>query len=297
MSTGPEALKTFKPTAGKKFFIGFDSDGCVFDTMEVKHKECFIPAFIWKWDLQSVSKYARECHEFVNLYSKYRGVNRFPALVRQMELLAERPQAKARGFKLPNLEPIKNWMASEKALGNATLKKAVASSGDPILKRTLEWSEEINKRIEECVYGVPPFPGVRELLKKAQPDCDMIVVSQTPFAALDREWKEHGIDGYVQMICGQEMGSKDEHLCGTCLGRYETVNTLMIGDAFGDYKAAKASKSLFYPVLPGKEDESWARLLSEAYPKFLAGTFAGAYQESLIKEMDAMLPEKAPWQS
>ena len=24
-----------------EFFIGFDSDGCVFDSMEVKHKECF----------------------------------------------------------------------------------------------------------------------------------------------------------------------------------------------------------------------------------------------------------------
>ena len=27
-------------------FIGVDSDGCVFDTMEVKHKECFIPNII-----------------------------------------------------------------------------------------------------------------------------------------------------------------------------------------------------------------------------------------------------------
>ena len=23
--------------------VGIDSDGCAFDTMEVKHKECFIP--------------------------------------------------------------------------------------------------------------------------------------------------------------------------------------------------------------------------------------------------------------
>ena len=30
--------------------------------------------------------------------------------------LIERPQAKARGFNLPNVEPIKNWMASEKRL-------------------------------------------------------------------------------------------------------------------------------------------------------------------------------------
>jgi len=28
------------------FFIGIDSDGCAFDTMELKHKECFTPNII-----------------------------------------------------------------------------------------------------------------------------------------------------------------------------------------------------------------------------------------------------------
>ena len=27
----------------KEFLVGIDSDGCAFDTMELKHKECFIP--------------------------------------------------------------------------------------------------------------------------------------------------------------------------------------------------------------------------------------------------------------
>jgi len=57
-------------------FIGIDSDGCAFDSMEIKHKECFIPNIIKHWDLQPVSKYAREAAEFVNLYSKWRGINR-----------------------------------------------------------------------------------------------------------------------------------------------------------------------------------------------------------------------------
>ena len=29
-----------------EFFVGIDSDGCAFDTMEIKHKECFIPNII-----------------------------------------------------------------------------------------------------------------------------------------------------------------------------------------------------------------------------------------------------------
>jgi hypothetical protein len=34
-----EQLIALKPE--KEFFIGIDSDGCAFDTMEIKQKECF----------------------------------------------------------------------------------------------------------------------------------------------------------------------------------------------------------------------------------------------------------------
>ncbi|MHC4194144.1 MAG: hypothetical protein ACYSP9_08240 [Planctomycetota bacterium] len=34
-------LKEFKPK--KKFFVGIDSDGCAFDTMGIKQRECFCP--------------------------------------------------------------------------------------------------------------------------------------------------------------------------------------------------------------------------------------------------------------
>ena len=83
-----DILLNMKPT--KNFLVCVDSDGCVFDNMELKHKECFCPATVNVWGLQSVSRYAREAAEFVNLYSKTRGANRFPALIRTLELLAER---------------------------------------------------------------------------------------------------------------------------------------------------------------------------------------------------------------
>src|SRR2546421_8657397 len=94
MSDPAQILRDFKPT--REFFIGIDSDGCIFDSMEIKHKECFTPMFIKHFELQAVSKYAREVWEFVNLYSKTRGANRFPALVRALNLLRERPQVAAR---------------------------------------------------------------------------------------------------------------------------------------------------------------------------------------------------------
>src|SRR5258708_37648126 len=84
-------------TRAHDFLIGIDSDGCAFDTMEIKHKECFIPAFIKHMGLQSVSKYAREACEFANLYSKWRRGNRCSAYLKAHGVLAERPAVRDRG--------------------------------------------------------------------------------------------------------------------------------------------------------------------------------------------------------
>src|SRR4029450_3410136 len=91
----------FSITPTHDFLVGIDSDGCVFDSMELKHKECFIPAFINHYELQGVSKYAREAAEFVNLYSKSRGANRFPALLEQLDWLSRRPEVRARRIYVP----------------------------------------------------------------------------------------------------------------------------------------------------------------------------------------------------
>ena len=85
------------------FLIGIDSDGCAFDTMEIKHKECFIPQFIKYMKLQPVSKYAREACEFTNLYSKWRGANRFISYTLALDLLEERPEVQARNVTIPTV--------------------------------------------------------------------------------------------------------------------------------------------------------------------------------------------------
>ena len=145
------------------FLIGIDSDGCVFDSMELKHKECFIPCFINYYELQGVSKYAREAAEFVNLYSKSRGANRFPALVEQLDWLSRRPEVKARGIPVVRSEALTKWVQTESKLGNPTLEKAVAETGNADLKQALAWSVAVNKAIADMVRGVPPFPFVRRV--------------------------------------------------------------------------------------------------------------------------------------
>ena len=289
-----EVLKNMKPE--KDFFIGIDSDGCVFDTMEIKQKECFIPNIIKYWDLQPVSKYAREVQEFVNLYSKWRGINRFPALVMLFDLLKDRPEVKKREVKIPEAKSLKEWINTETKLSNSILKSAVEKTNDAVLKQALEWSEAVNRAVADIVKDIPPFPFVRESLRKVQNKADVIVVSATPNEALQREWEEHGISQYVRAICGQEVGSKKEHIALAADKKYKKENILMVGDAPGDMKAAKENEALFYPINPGKEDESWERFYNEALDKFFDGEYAGSYESKLVKEFEKYLPSIPPWQ-
>jgi phosphoglycolate phosphatase-like HAD superfamily hydrolase len=288
-----KVLENLKPT--KDFFIGIDSDGCVFDTMEIKQKESFCPMFIKYFKMQKISKYARETWEFVNLYSKTRGVNRFKALLKAVELLQKRPEVKARNMKFDDFNPVIEWVKNESKLGNPALEKFAAQVNIPIINTTLAWSKEVNKLISEIVFDIPPFPFVKESLDKMKEKADLLVVSQTPVDALTREWEEHNIDKYVRAIAGQEYGTKTEHLKYAAKGKYPNEKILMIGDAPGDYSAAKSNEVLFYPVNPGQEDASWERFYKEALDKFFAGTYAGEYEAKLVKEFDDHLPENPPW--
>jgi phosphoglycolate phosphatase-like HAD superfamily hydrolase len=287
-----QILKDLK--LAKEFFIGIDSDGCVFDTMEIKHKECFTPMFIKHFRLQTASKYAREVWDFVNLYSKTRGVNRFPAVVRALKLLRERKEVIARKVAVPDTKALEEWIARETKLGNATLKKEV-DGGNRALAPVLAWSLAVNEAIEDIVSGVPPFPFFNESLQKMVQKADAVVVSQTPTEALVREWNEHGIDRFVRAIAGQELGTKTEHIQLAAGGKYPAAKMLMIGDAPGDFNAARTNRALFYPIVPGHEEASWERFFKEGLDRFFAGTYAGAYEAGLIREFDASLPENPPW--
>ncbi len=194
-----------------EFFVGIDSDGCAFDTMEVKHKECFIPNIIKYYNLAAVSKYAREAAEFINLYSQWRGFNRFPALIMSFDLLIERPEVLRRHHPIPALTGLRRWVERETKLSNPTLEAEVEATGNADLVQALEWSEAVNRAIGEVVHHVPPFSFVRESLESMQGRADVMVVSTTPGEALDREWQEHGLKPFVGLIAGQELGSKREH--------------------------------------------------------------------------------------
>lgn len=291
-----DILLNMNPT--KEFLVCVDSDGCVFDNMDLKHKECFCPATVNIWGLQSVSRYARESAEFVNLYSKTRGVNRFPALIRTLELLGARKEAQERGYVCPDLTPLKKWVAETVSLSAKGIQRYAEDHGgtmDPILATAARWSAEVDENIERIVHDVAPLPGVKETLAKIAEFADIVIVSATPHEAIVREWGAQGLLDHITVVAGQELGTKQECIRKAMEGKYSADKVLMVGDAPGDHDAAVANGVLYYPIIPGQEIESWSLLRTEAVDKFRCNEYEGAYMMNLINNFDRVLKEKPEW--
>ena len=290
------ALRDLKPE--HDFFVGVDSDGCAFNSMEVKHSDCFCVALIRYYGLSAISRQVHTAWDFVNLYSQTRGCNRFKAILLVCDFLREMPRVKKSGVKVPEMPYLREWVKNETVLGNPRLKELIETSSGARkeeLAKLMEWSKGVNRYVEEIVHDLPPFPNVEESLVRLGARADLMVVSATPQEALRREWAEHRIDKYVALIAGQEMGSKTEHLTLAAKGKYPADQVLMVGDAPGDLKAARDVGALFFPINPGAEEESWERFVGEGIERFFGKSYAGDYEKKLIEEFMRLLPTDPPW--
>ena len=131
-------LKEMKPT--KDFFVGIDSDGCAFDTMGIKQRECFCPWLIGYFGLQPVALAARQCKEFADLFSKTRGANRHKTTKRILtELLPSHPMVKARDFNVPQFPHYFAWIDNpDSLLSNEGLERAIGAARTAEAKAELE---------------------------------------------------------------------------------------------------------------------------------------------------------------
>lgn len=275
------------------YLIGIDSDGCVFDSMEVKQVMHFHPLILRHWGLEKVEHRVRQIAEYVNLHSPWRGSNRFVALLKTFELLDASPSLHRADVDLPAYSSLKAWVESGDSLSNDSLEKPASS--DPELQKVLEWSLAINRDISARMMPVPPFAGVQEALAAMKGRADMVVVSLTPLEALEHEWSTHGLRNFMDGIAGQEWGTKQEQLqLALRQGNYDPEKVLLIGDAPGDWKAAREVGVCFSPTVPGREAECWKRLLEEDLDLFFAGDYRGEAMNQRVTEFQAALSPEPP---
>ena len=267
----------------KKFFVGIDSDGTAFDSMAVKHSGAFIPTMIKIWKFENYAPEVKAINEKINLYSASRGVNRFTGLKMAFDCMKEQ------GIPVPNCEELVRFIDSKVGLSNDALKKYVKEMPSEFLQEVLEWSEEADAIFTQKTENLLPFLYVKETLEKLSEYADVVVVSSATSSSLNKDWKRVGLDMYVSEILGQEAGSKKEQLITSTAGKYEGEHILMIGDALGDYQAVQKVNGLFYPILPGREIESWEMLLREGIPLFLEEKYKGSYQDKLLENFERFL--------
>ena len=262
----------------KKFLVCVDSDGCAMDTMDVKHIKCFGPKAVEVWGIEESAEPFLKLWNDINLYTRTRGINRFKGLVKTFE------DAAAQGLNMPDLSTVRTWVDTTNELSNPSLERAIAESGDEQLKKALQRSIEVNKAITELEGEDRPFPGCKKGLATVEEVADVAIVSSANGSAVLDEWTRHELAPHVQVMLGQEAGTKAYCIEQLKKFGFDNDHVLMVGDAPGDLEAAQVNGVLYYPILVGKEEFSWERLANEALEKFTNGTFKGEYQEQLIEE-------------
>ena len=276
----------------KEWLVCIDSDGCLLDNMELKHKECFCPAFVNVWELQPVSRYARQIWEKVNLYSRSRGTNRFHAVVEALDRVYNLPEVKAYGLVEPDLTDLKKWKEETPELSARALKEYAENNPNlsGVLKQAAIWSAEVDSNIKHTVRGIKPFVNVEETLQKLNTFADVVVVSATPTEALERELEACGVLKYFKRVFGQDAGTKSVCIAKMLEEGYDLDKSLKIGDAPGDFKAANENGILYYPIIPGKETESWALMRDKYADIFKDGNYKGLKMDERVKEFLDVLP-------
>ena len=249
------------------FVVCIDSDGCAMDTMDIKHIRFFGPLAAKYFEIKNQEVYLKEWNR-VNLFSETRGINRFKGLLLSLEFAKEHSEA------IEDFTVFANWCNHTTSLSNQSLEEEITKHNDPVLVKALEWSKAVNHGIEtELVGEDKPFEGVKRALEEISKVAQIAIVSSANSEAVNSEWKRHELMPFVSEFFGQERGSKAAAIKEIKSLGFEKEKILMVGDAPGDLDAAKVNEVHFYPILFGKEKESWETLVAKILPEFIDGQY------------------------
>lgn len=274
-----QTLKDF--TKSREHLFCFDSDGCVLDAMEVKHRRCHGLCFIREWGLMDHFDEAMDLWCDINLYETTRGIHRYKGLVIMLERL------EGRLLHTPELPAFKAWVNTTPMLTNASLEAEIQKNGGELFKKALRWSYDLNKEIDRIpMDDKPPYKGVPEALAAVHNQVDVGIVSSSNLEAIRDEWSHFGLLDHVDCLTSQNDGSKAYCIAELLKKGYAKDKLVMVGDAFGDQAAARENGVWFFPIRVRHEAESWQQLLDEALPRMLEGRFDQAYQDTLDRAFE-----------
>ncbi len=260
-------LENFQKVNDK--LICIDSDGTVIDAMNAKHNHCHGKAFIEEWALNDHVEAVQKIWNEINLYEKSRGVNRFLAL----EEMLKRIEGKYLHTDDNEYAELQSWIRKGD-ISNNSLQAVIEINPCPLLKKALDWSLSINKKIAALTpEDKPPFPGVRDALDYALGKVDIAVVSSSNMSAILEEWKEHDLLSYASVITSQEIGTKEDCIAAMLQKGYAPDHVMMIGDAYPDVEAALANGVWYYPICTRKEGEGWKEFREKYLDAFLSGNY------------------------
>ena len=96
---------------------------------------------------------------------------------------------------------------------------------------------------------------------------------------------------YVDEVMAQDSGSKRSCIVILLDRGYMPERVLMCGDAPGDLRAAQETGVSFYPILAGREEESWREWIDFGFARFLSGNYQD-YEQEKIRAFYENLGEK-----
>ena len=271
-----------------KYLVCVDSDGCAMDTMTIKHVRCFGPCLVTVWKLEQWEQEILKRWNDINLYTKKRGINRFQGLSLMLG------EVDAQYTKIPGIETLKEWVETTPAFSEANLKKEIeANPNCEALNKALEWSQLVNRGIQEIPDEEKiAFSGVKEALQKIKESADLAIVSSANREAMEEEWQRCGLMEYVDYSMAQDVGTKEACIRSMIEKGYGPACILMVGDAPGDRRAAEGAGVWYYPILAGKEEESWKRFRERILQEFVSGAYGKERQAEEIQAFEENLKEE-----
>jgi phosphoglycolate phosphatase-like HAD superfamily hydrolase len=249
------------------FLVCVDSDGCAVNNLAAKHRRCFGPCLVREWQLEKWRDEVLAIWERINLYGLTRGIHRFRALALALE------EVDRRLAPVTDLGVLTEWVENTESFSDDALRAAVARQSSPVLEKALRWSEAVNAAVAALSWDEKRFfAGVEDSLKFARQHADIAVLSSAGEEAVLSEWTHAAMAGNVDVFLCREGGSKAQYIARLRQEGYADSRILMVGDAPSDRASAELSGVAFYPVLAGREEESW-----QGFPRAAQLFFDGAY--------------------